>query len=376
MEFPLGLAQVQRQLLLAKSIQIEGYEVSVLCRYGIHDKAAAIAPEGFFEGVHYVYCSGKTSRPENFIVRNLLKFKGLIGEIGYYRRYSRQDQLAGVLVSTNNFYNIIFYYFLGKIFGVTTVVDNVEYWTSNKNFRGIDRFDKFLYDRFYFYFSDRIICISDFLMNRIRASKRKMAVKIPAITDFGKFEKKIPASINAGYRYFLYCGSEHYFDVIDFVISTYEKLGRTDIHLVLITKLTESLSRRLELSWAKDKIKVLQNIPYGDLVDLYCNSEALIIPLRNIDQDKARFPHKISEYCASSRPIVTNRVGEMSNYFNDANSYLCEKYDQEEFADKLKRVISEPERAGQISIRSHELGLREFSFSSYSKILMKLFIEE
>jgi len=69
-------------------------------------------------------------------------------------------------------------------------------------------------------------------------------------------------------------------------------------------------------------------------------------------------------------------VGEMSNYFNDTNSYLCKEYDQDEFADKLKQVISEPLRAEQISIRSHELGLREFNYSAYSKTLMKLFKEE
>jgi glycosyltransferase involved in cell wall biosynthesis len=373
MEFPLGLAQVQRQLLLAKSLQLEGYEVTVLCRYGIHDQAAGIAPEGVFEGVHYIYCSGITSRPENFIKRNILKVKGLLGEIRHYRHYSKNGQLTGALVSTNNFYNVLFYFLLGKIFGVITVVDNVEYWTSNSNFRGLDRTDKLLYDRFYYYFSDRVICISDFLMNRISSSKRKRAIKIPAITDFGKFQSKNSPAIFAGQKYFLYCGSEHYFDVIDFVIASYESLGPTDIYLALITKMTEKLSKRLEASQVKDKIKVLQNIPYTDLVNMYCFSEALIIPLRNNDQDKARFPHKISEYCASSKPIITNKVGEMCNYFNDTNSYLCNEYEEYEFADKLKQVISDPETARLRSIRSYELGLREFNFSSYSKTLKTLF---
>ena len=136
MQFPLGQAQVQRQLLLAKAIMIEGFEVSVLCRYGIHSKSDGISIEGFFDGVHYVYCSGTSIRPDGIIYRNYLKFKGLFNEFRYYRKYSKTGLLKGALVSTNSFHNILFYFLLGKIFRITTVVDNVEYWTSNRNIKG------------------------------------------------------------------------------------------------------------------------------------------------------------------------------------------------------------------------------------------------
>lgn len=376
MEFPLGLAQVQRQLLLAKAIQIEGYEVTVLCRYGIHSQSAGINVEGIFEGVHYIYCSGSTVRPFGFIKRNMLKIKGLIQEVHFFQRYSKEGNLAGALVSTNSFYNILFYFLLGKLFGVVTVVDNVEYWTSNKNFRGFDRFDKYLYDKFYFYFTDYIICISDYLFGKISLSKRNRTIKIPAITDFSKFQNTDSTKTLEGHRYFLYCGSEHYYEVIDFVISSYEVFGESDIYLALVTKITPKLSERLRKSEVKNQIRIFQNLPYDDLVNLYGSSEALIIPLRNIDQDKARFPHKVSEYCASSRPIITNRVGEMCNYFDDTNSFLCENFDHEEFAEKLAQIVSEPEIAKQKSHKSYELGLKYFNYSSYSKALAKMFTKK
>lgn len=376
MEFPLGFAQVQRQLLMAKALQIEGYEVTVLCRYGIHNQTAGVDPDGIFEGVHYIYCSGSTVRPSGFMKRNILKIKGLIQEVRYYQKYSKEGNLAGALVSTNNFYNIFFYFLLGKLFGVVTVVDNVEYWTSNKNFRGFDRFDKYLYDKFYFYFSDNIICISDYLIRKISLSKRKKTTKIPAITDFSKFRNIDSTKTLDGHRYFLYCGSEHYFEVIDFVISSYEEFGESDIYLALVTKNTRILSERLRKSVMKNQIRIFQNLPYNELVNLYGCSEALIIPLRNIDQDKARFPHKISEYCASSRPIVTNSVGEMCNYFDSTNSFLCENYDQKEYAEILRKLLSEPELAKQKSIRSYELGLKYFSYSSYSKSLALMFTKK
>ena len=148
-----------------------------------------IESEGVFEGIHYVYCSGNTVRPDNFFKRNLLKFRGLYYEFFFYRKFSKERKLAGVIVSTNSFHNILFYYFLGKIFRVITVVDNVEYWTSNTKFKGFEWIDKMLYDKYYYHFADKVICISDFLISKVGKSRDKI-IKIPAITDFDRFITK------------------------------------------------------------------------------------------------------------------------------------------------------------------------------------------
>lgn len=373
MQFPLGQAQVQRQLLMAKAIILEGIKVTVLCRYGIHSKSDGIKREGFFEGVHYIYCSGTSIRPKNIIKRNFLKIKGLINEYKYYRIYSRNHKLAGALVSTNRFHNILFYFLLGKIFKTTTVVDNVEYWTSNKDIKGWKRLDKYFYDKFYFLFADKIICISDFLINKVGDSKKADILKIPSITDFDKF------SINNFSRlvkrkYFLFCGSKAYFEILDFVISCFEKLNIEDINLVLITQNADNLKNRLEKSNKRDQVLVMENIPYENLVNLYKGSEALMIPMRNNDQDKARFPHKISEYCAAHRPIITGMVGEINNYFNRSNAYLCSEYDINEFTSAMQRIISDPEKADEIASNSYQTGLSHFNYKSYSKALVSLFI--
>ena len=64
--FPLGFAQVQRQMLLAKALLLAGIEVIVLCRYGIHNQSDAIESEGNFEGINYIYCTGTSIRPDVF----------------------------------------------------------------------------------------------------------------------------------------------------------------------------------------------------------------------------------------------------------------------------------------------------------------------
>jgi glycosyltransferase involved in cell wall biosynthesis len=372
MEFPFGKAQVQRQLLLAKAIILEGFDVTVLCRYGIHNESDRIEKEGFYEGVHYVYCSGTSVRPQGCVRRNMLKFKGLLNEIRYYRKYSGNHQLAGVLVSTNRFYNILFYFLLGRIFNTITVVDNVEYWTSNKDIKGLKRADKYLYDKLYYRYTDKIICISDFLINKVRDPEKRAILKIPSITDFEKFRNSNNSQL-VRESYFLFCGSKAYFEVIDFVIASFEILDQNNILLILVTEKTDSLKDRILNSSRKDQILVMTNIAYEDLVNLYTHSTALIIPMRNTDQDKARFPHKISEYCAASRPIITDRVGEISNYFNENNSYLCSGYDINEFAGAMEKILAEPDQAGRIAAKSYQTGLIHFNYRSYSSALINLF---
>jgi glycosyltransferase involved in cell wall biosynthesis len=373
--FPLGFAQVQRQMLLAKALLLAGIEVIVLCRYGIHNQSDAIESEGNFEGINYIYCTGTSIRPDGYLKRNLLKVWGLLNEIKYFWKFSRTKQLTGILISTNSFHNILIYYAIGKILRVKTTVDNVEHWTSIKGYKRITRIEKYLYDKFYFLFTDNIICISDFLIEKVGDFKKGKIIKIPVITDFDKFISYKADNRLINDQYLLYCGSEAYFDVIDFLISSFEKANLSNITLILVTKLTLKLEHRIQESICKNGIKVMYNLPYNDLVNLYMNSEALIIPLRNTDEDRARFPHKISEYCASGRPIITNYAGEICNYFNETNAYICADYDEQEFANVMQKVISEPAEANRIARESYKTGSVVFNYKTYTNSLINLFIK-
>jgi glycosyltransferase involved in cell wall biosynthesis len=296
----------------------------------------------------------------------------LLTEIRYFKSMTKNRQLAGTFISTNNFQNILFYYLIGKIFKTTTVVDTVEYWTANKNIKGLERIDKYLYDKFYFLFTDRVICISDFLIKKVWTSKKPYILKVPSITDFDKFSNNNGAKL-IDERYFLYCGSDAYFEVIDFVIVSFDRLNKDGVLLVLVTNDSEKIRQRISLSKRNKFIRLLTNQPYSDLVNLYKNSEGLIIPMRNSDQDKARFPHKISEYCASKRPIITNNVGEIKNYFNHNNAYLCNDMNEQEFADKMEEIISDPSKADIIGSNSFQTGIVNFNYKSYSKPITELF---
>ena len=118
------------------------------------------------------------------------------------------------------------------------------------------------------------------------------------------------------------------------------------------------------------KTKVFSNIPFSELVDLYVNASALLIPLRSTKQDAARFPHKIAEYTATGNPIITTNYGEVNYYFKDGeNALVADSYNTSDFAEKMNFVIENPEQAKQIGQKGKELGMNEFSHIKYGPIL-------
>ena len=108
-----------------------------------------------------------------------------------------------------------------------------------------------------------------------------------------------------------------------------------------------------------------------ELINYYKNARALLIPLRNTSQDIARFPHKIGEYAASGRPIISNNFGEMAYYFEDGkNSLLSEKYEYCDFANKMDFVVNNPEKASEIGKEGRIIANKFFDYKNFGSGLI------
>lgn len=367
-QFPYGLAQVQRQLTISKILTRAGYDVTVLCRYGCYlpiESDFNYLNKGVFEGIKYEFCSGTPYRSKFFIKRNFNKLKGAFNEFYSIVRLGRKKELKAVFITTNYFFNILFYWIACKIGGVQSILDNVEYFSNSKeNKSKFERIGAYFYDHYIFYFIDKIVCISDFLVLRAKLKMKKNKIlKIPAITEFKKFE--IEPIDKYDESYILYCGSISYFKVIDFVISCFEKSQKSKF-LYLITNSNDLLNKRINDSSKKNNIRVFSKISYEKLISIYKQCTAFIIPLRPNINDLARFPHKISEFCASGRPIISNKYGEVNVYFEDeVNAFLCDDYCIEKFSNKIDRVFQNTEKLNSIGRNAFELGERHFSHLAY-----------
>ena len=86
--FPYGLAEIQKMILISKSLIATGNSVTVINTQGIHNKAdhPELNVSGNFEGIEFVCTSGNPFRSDNFVKRNLLKIKGAINEVCLLRK--------------------------------------------------------------------------------------------------------------------------------------------------------------------------------------------------------------------------------------------------------------------------------------------------
>lgn len=367
--FPFGLAQVERQKLIARGLQANNADVLILSRYGTQNEGASKKEfdTDTFDGIPFAYACGYPYRPASFLKRNFYKFKGLFNEFLIIRKHERESGVTALLVSTLAFYNILYYRLISKMLGIPMVIDNIEYFSSmNIRKSSLVKIDNYLYDNYSFRFADRVIGISDFLLEVVKqASPTKPILKIPSIVDFSRFRSDaVPAE-----NFFLYCGQAAYFEVIAFIIDSYEKMEAGTYSLYLVSNGNsvdmEKLRSRIQQSPKSGQIRLFSGLPFQQLVDLYMTSKALLIPLRNTRQDIARFPHKIGEYCAAGKPIISTRIGEVGNHFQDGvNALLAESYEVKQYAEKMQEVVDRPERAVEIGQKGHLLGKENFDYIS------------
>lgn len=362
--FPYGLASGERQMLISKGLVENGFKVTIISRKGIHDKRKVNLPfKGIIEGIEYVYTSGTAYKPKNFIVRSLFKVIGVPSEFFYIIRLRLKGPLHYAIIYTRDLLLLKYYYVLSKIFGFKVIVDYTELGSS-WNIRQ-DFFEKFESNSPNYL--NGAICISDYLVNQVYQKNPSLPIiKIPAICDLEKIEKIIPEKIDSS-KYFLFCGTLFYLEVIEFILDSFVRCETTGIFLYLIVNGSDQqhakLRAILEKYPKKENVKIFSDLKYSELISLYKNALALLIPLRPTLQDIARFPHKIGEYTSTGKPIITTNVGEISNYFiNMQDALICEGYDSNEFSQKMKFVMDNNFEAKEIGEKGKIIAIQNFDY--------------
>ena len=95
-----------------------------------------------------------------------------------------------------------------------------------------------------------------------------------------------------------------------------------------------------------------------------------MIPLRYKLQDLARFPHKIGEYAASGRPIISNNFGEMNVYFKDGKTaFLANGYTPKSIAEKMEFVVNNEDLATTVGQNAKLMASVKFNYINYSQKL-------
>ena len=140
-------------------------------------------------------------------------------------------------------------------------------------------------------------------------------------------------------------------------------------------KYIEEIKNEIKKNNYGNKIQLLSSLTYKDLICYYKNALALLIPLRKNIQDKARFPHKIGEYLACKRPIITTNWGEVKRFFiNNINAFIADGFDSQSISEVMKKAAQNEDLCNIIGKNGYELGKNEFHYERYSNELVS-FIE-
>jgi glycosyltransferase involved in cell wall biosynthesis len=274
---------------------------------------------------------------------------------------------------------------LGKLFKTTLISNIMEYGPALPSFRKI-LFHRISW-RLILKYSDAYIVISKFLLGKIE--NKKPAFYLPAIIDNeflsitddekqGLAESVFNIDNHDDIPFFLFTSSSGYSDLLNFCLESLSLIK--DMRFICL--ITGSYKDEEKTMWLekikkfglKDKVKFTGFLGEKDLLLLQKKSTALLMPLLNTPQHKARFPQKILGYMRLKKPIISTKVGEIEGYFKDnINAFIDETISPAGYAEKINFVLGNAKVVSKVAQNGCRLVKNKFSYLSWGEEL-KTFI--
>ena len=259
--------------------------------------------------------------------------------------------------------------------GLLELIFNLEEWPLAHDIPWKRKILSHCFVTFAFKTCKKSVCVSSYLIKKsFHYNIQTKAFKLPALTQFSESMIEAPVRTTGELlpTRFLYCGNVGYFEVLVTILKAYENLSLVRINhqdeLVLILHGDKLQLQELYkyIRQSKYSITVMTGLSEPDLFAEYAKASALLAPLRLTIQDEARFPQKIAEYVALSKPIITTSVGDICLYFEAGESAIfLDDFSVAELTRKMDFVIENKEKLTAIGIEGNLVGRRHFDYKQY-----------
>jgi glycosyltransferase involved in cell wall biosynthesis len=238
--------------------------------------------------------------------------------------------------------------------------------------------------------ADKVICVSSAMQRQIEnnygISGNKIFV-LPNCVDIHTFrsypEKR--ASIRQQYHIgenplVIFVGTFHEWHDIPTLVEAFENLHKKnpEARLLLVgdganKPKIEELVHRIGLDQV---ITFTGSIPFDEVPFLISAADITVAPYKKMDVEFWGSPMKLFEYMASGTPLITSRVGQLSEIIrNDENGLLVEPGDAGALSQAMERLIDNPSLSRSLSQNARRDVERSFSWEQYIHQLENLLDE-
>ncbi|MGC9203061.1 MAG: glycosyltransferase family 4 protein [Thermoproteota archaeon] len=115
-------------------------------------------------------------------------------------------------------------------------------------------------------------------------------------------------------------------------------------------------------------------IPLHKLPLFLSASDVLVLPLQNNFVDASRWPNRLLEYMASSRPVVASSVGEVKEIIQTEKCGLLAKPDDYiDFSEKLEYLLQNPREADELGNRGRMSVETKYNWEKVSQSIEKVY---
>ena len=367
-------APISRCLAIYNMLSKAEYKILAINNRPFDYTNLSIERKGEFHNISYQFTTISPYKSNHFLIRRMDNFYGKINEIFVLFKLGFQNKIDFMFFyPTGSFFELVKYKLISILFGFPLICHYVEYRSSFETRDKLKlRVKDFLFDNYFMLLVDGVIPISEFLINRIQNKKKYLPIlKIPPVVNFNLFKRNDDKIYE---NYFLYIGGAGYEKALDLILDAYNLINQKNYYLYLVLHggNMNKILTKIETHPKAEFIKVFSDLEYQELIQYNIHAKALLIPLSNSIQDKARFPQKIAEYLASKNPIITTNFGEIKYYFRDGlNALVANDECVTSFSEKMEFIIKYPDKAKNIGSEGYKLGLKYFDSNSYFASLDK-----
>ena len=229
--------------------------------------------------------------------------------------------------------------------------------------------------------SDAAVVISETIERKVLEINPNLKVlRIPVLEDFSKSSLK-QENDGPATKYCFWMGDViGYLHDVVFITKALGEVYKAGISLEFFISgpsNNQSLQQIIETAnqygFPEQNIKLLGYLDEDELNRHCRDAYFFVVPLWDDERSKSRFPTKIASFMQAGKPVISCKLGEISNLLTDRENILFYKEgDCIDLADKIGELVNDKDLYDRISTNSMHFAIEKFNYMSYKNELKQL----